>query len=131
MSRPEETKILIVEDDDDLREVLSFGIAAEGYQVTESESGNKALALINSDPTKKFDIVLSDVRMPDGDGTTLLKALRAKDPGSPIFIFLTGYADIGNESATKLGARGIFNKPFQLKEVITELDKIISYDRKK
>lgn len=130
MSRPEDTTVLIVEDDDDLREVLALGVADEGYQVIQATSGNKALALINEDDAKKIGIILSDVRMPDGDGPSLLKSLRAKDPKSPEFIFLTGYADIGNDAAVKLGARRLFNKPFHLSEVISELDAVISYERK-
>lgn len=130
MSKPEETTVLIVEDDADLREVLAFGIEDEGYRVIQAGSGNKALALINAAGPKKIDVILSDVRMPDGDGPSLLKALQAKGSDFPVFIFLTGYADIGNDTAIKMGARRLINKPFLLSEVIAELDEVIHYARK-
>jgi len=105
-------RILIVDDEEDLRELLSREFRALGYETTEAPSGNKALAHLAS---HSVDVVVTDIRMPDGDGIHLLKQIKAKSPQIPIVVLITGYSDIGEPNAYHLGAEAVFTKPIDRK----------------
>ncbi len=83
--------ILMVEDEDDVREVLSRSLSARGYQVLQAASGVEALEVVENH-AGALDLVISDVMMPEMDGPTLLKELRARIPDIKI-IFMSGYAE--------------------------------------
>lgn len=111
MSQTTKKKILIVDDEDDLREALAISLQRSGYCVVEASCGKEALALIQNE---KPDLVLSDVRMPNGDGIFLVKKLILEQLAYPPVIFITGYADLTVEEAYDLGVEAIFPKPFDL-----------------
>ena len=113
-------RILVVDDDDDLREVLTTALAREGHCVDGACDGSEALALLEQQP---YDLVLSDLRMPGTDGPSLYEMLRTRHhfpvrfaTKLPRVIFMTGNAA---EHADFL--RGttdpILEKPFPLRVV--------------
>jgi CheY-like chemotaxis protein len=113
-------RILVVDDDDDLREVLTTALAREGHCVDGACDGSEALALLERQP---YDLVLSDLRMPGTDGPSLYEMLRTRHhfpvrfaTKLPRVIFMTGNAA---EHADFL--RGttdpILEKPFPLRVV--------------
>ncbi len=118
---PKETTLLIVDDDNDLRDELIFIFTDKSFRVLNASNGNEALKIAKSNP---IDLVLSDIRMPGGDGIELLKKLREIDPKVPVVIFVTGFADISSADALSLGAHRVFEKPFKLKEVVEEVTRI-------
>ncbi len=115
MSAGIKTKILIVDDEDDLRELLASEFEFHGYEVYAAESGTAAMMVLDK---VKVDIVLSDVRMPNGNGVWLLQQIRGKFGTSLPVFFLTGFSDINEEKAVKLDSQGLFHKPFRFPDVL-------------
>jgi two-component system response regulator AtoC len=120
------TRILIVDDDDSLRESLELVLAAESYDVVAAEDGETALRLIAETP---IDIVLSDLRMPGIDGLELIPQLSQRLPGATIILMSAyGTEDLAIE-AMKRGAYDYIAKPFQPSEVLLTLRKAQERER--
>lgn len=107
--------ILVVDDEPDLGELVAFEFELLGARVQNSLNGREALEKIKS---RNFDVVVSDIRMPGGDGVELLDRLRAHNLKMPALAFMTGYADITAEEAYHKGAIAMFGKPFNRKDLI-------------
>lgn len=106
--------LLIVDDEEIALKNLARVMSRAGYDVTTTQSGNDALALIQAQP---FDILLTDLRMEGVDGMQLLKTCRARYPDTEV-IMITGYATTETAvAAMKEGAFYYIAKPFQLDEV--------------
>jgi two-component system, cell cycle sensor histidine kinase and response regulator CckA len=108
--------ILLVEDEDAVRAFASRALASRGYTVLEASSGERALE-ISEEQGGKFDLVLSDVVMPEMDGPTLLKELRKRGVTTKV-IFISGYAE--DAFAKNLEGEEDFYflpKPFSLKQL--------------
>ncbi|MDP6980166.1 MAG: sigma-54 dependent transcriptional regulator [Myxococcota bacterium] len=119
-------RILIVDDDDALRESLELILASEGYAVTTACDGNQALTRVEEVP---IDIVLCDVRMPGLDGFELLPQIARRLPGVPVVMMSAyGSEDLAIE-AMKLGAYDYVAKPFQPPEVLLTLRKAMERER--
>lgn len=101
-------KILIVEDDPLLLET-GYGLELFGATVYRAANGMAAMEWL-SKSENRVDVILSDVRMPTGDGVWLLDSLK-KLGDIPPFFFITGYADVGAEEAIAKGAREMVSKP--------------------
>jgi len=116
------TQILIVDDAEFLRVRISKMLVGEGFEVSEAENGLKA---IESYKTKKPDMVLMDVTMPEMDGLTALKELRKLDPNAKV-VMLTA---LGQESvvleAVKSGAKDFIVKPFDHDRVMSAINKLL------
>lgn len=103
-------KILVVDDEEAIREVVSSLLEAQGYQCTACENGRTALAAFWKD---SFDIVLSDIVMPEMDGMKLLAEIHAADPDVPV-IMVTAMHDISIAlQAIRAGAYDYILKPFE------------------
>jgi two-component system response regulator PilR (NtrC family) len=106
--------ILIVDDDRSLRKMLAFVLAKEGYRVEEAVNGVDALKKLKG---RNFDLVISDIRMPDLNGIELLKKIKTHDSELPV-IMITAYAATDDAiEAMKLGAEDYVMKPFSLDEL--------------
>ena len=104
-------RILIVDDEPDLREILADEFRFEGFEVFEAPNGVVGLEMFSKESP---DVVVSDIRMPGGDGVTFARAAKAIKPTEvPIFL-ITGFADLTPEEAYDFGVDGFFVKPFQL-----------------
>jgi len=110
--------ILIAEDDPDLREILTDMLTLHGAKVLAAENGPSALALLG---TEEIHMILSDMRMPGGDGMELLKGVRSRDVSGPPFIFLTGYSDVGAEVAIAQGAQDMLPKPYDNDKLVARM----------
>ena len=109
--------VLVVDDEPDIVEIIAFSFKHAGYtNVHTSCSGNQAAALARTLP---LDIVVTDVRMPDGDGLSLLAELKKMYAHPPLVVFLTAFADLTAEEAHRLGALGLLSKPFDLNKVVS------------
>lgn len=110
----EDVKILVVDDEVIMRNLLLKILEQEGYLVTLAGSYNEATAKLN---TEQFDIVLSDVKMPETNGFELLKAVKSKWPQTAV-IMMTGYGDAYTvKEALMLGADEYVTKPFKSHEI--------------
>ena len=111
-------KILVVDDFQEIRELLQIFLNQASYEVIEAESGKDALAKLNSN---HIDLILTDVRMPDGDGMYLLKEVRKKYKDLPVFI-MSGYTDFSIEDFKREGATGFLNKPLEVEGVVKSIN---------
>ncbi len=115
-------KILVVDDEPDLREILKEEFTFEGADVSEAKNGNEAFQIIQQKP---IELVLSDIRMPGGDGVSLLRNIKAKHLSYPSVILITGFADISASDAYEIGAEGFFAKPFQLEDLLAKVNSLL------
>ena len=119
-------KILLVDDELSILNVLSVLLRAEGYEVSACDNGEKALALIRD---AEFDLMISDIRMRPMDGMTLLKLALEHRP-SLCVIMVTGYGSVETAvEALKLGAFDYVTKPFKLDELLITVKRALDYNR--
>ena len=103
-------KILVVDDEEAIREVISTLLEAQGYRCTVCANGRLGLEAFRKDT---FDLVLSDIVMPEMDGLKLLAELRQDDPDVPV-IMVTAMHDISIAlEAIRAGAYDYILKPFE------------------
>ena len=107
-------KVLVLDDEQSMVEFLEYALQKEGYQVSCAQEGETALKLLGEG---SFDLIISDLRMPNMDGLEVLKECHKIDPDVP-FIFMTAYASSDTAiEALKLGAFDYITKPFQVEEL--------------
>ena len=115
-----EGTILLVEDEEGLRQLNARGLASRGYTVLEAANGVEAIEVLERHDGK-VDLVVSDVVMPEMDGPTLLRELRGRDPTLKI-IFVSGYAeDAFQKHLPADGQFAFLAKPFTLKQLVNEV----------
>ena len=114
-------RILVVEDDPDLRSLLAQGLREEGYEVTLAHDGAEAVRAAESSP----DAVVLDVGLPDADGRDVLQALRARGLTAPV-IFLTARDAVPDRlSGFAAGGDDYLTKPFVLAELVARLQALL------
>ncbi len=112
-----EGTILLVEDEEGLRQLNARGLASRGYTVLEAGNGAEAIDILERSEGQ-VDLVVSDVVMPEMDGPTLLRELRTRNPGLKI-IFVSGYAeDAFQKHLPADGQFAFLAKPFTLKQLV-------------
>ncbi|EWH09688.1 two component, sigma54 specific, transcriptional regulator, Fis family protein [Catenovulum agarivorans DS-2] len=115
-------KILIVEDDADLREAILDTLAISGFDCDQADCAEKALLMLNK---HSYSMVISDVQMPGQDGLSLLKSIKAKSPELPVLL-MTAFANIkGAVEAMKDGAVDYLTKPFSPEVLINLVSRYI------
>lgn len=116
-------KILIVDDDIDLCFLLNHFLSRKGYLVTERYTGSCALKFLETEHT---DLVLSDLKLDDTDGITLLNSIKALHPQLPVII-ITGFTDTStSEMALKQGAFKYISKPLLPDHVLTVIQQALT-----
>ncbi len=123
MEEEKKYKILVVDDEDDLCEILKFNLETEGYQVTTANSAEDALKL----DIASFDLLLLDVMMGGMSGFAMAKQLKATPSTASVpIIFLTA-RDTENDTVTgfNLGADDYISKPFSLREVLVRVRAVL------
>jgi CheY-like chemotaxis protein len=114
-------KILVVDDDDLLRETLVDILEIDNAIVEEANNGVIAFDMIKKNT---YDVVLTDIRMPSCSGIELLEMIKAYDGRTPQIILMTAFSDISEKKAKELGATALFLKPAkiaEIKELILEI----------
>jgi DNA-binding NtrC family response regulator len=120
MSKP--IRVLIVDDDPSILEVLEARLTAAGFAVQKAVNGPEALELLQKN---QIDILVSDIKMPEMSGMELLEKTRLILPQLPV-IFLTAYGTIPDAvQAVKAGAVDYLTKPFDGKELVRKIEDII------
>jgi two-component system response regulator HydG len=115
-------KILVVDDDSDMRRVLTKYLLKFNYLVTEANSGKSAMVILEQE---KPDLILCDFKLGDMDGTTLLVKIKASYPHLPV-IFITGYGDIKVAvEVMRLGAFDYVTKPLFPEEILLTIRKAL------
>ncbi len=110
--------VLIVDDEPDILELMEEEFKYCGYKTLTAICGNDAIKVLEG---QKVDIVVSDFKMPNGNGMAVLThVVKMKD--RPTFFFVSGQADVSMEDAINAGAKKFFSKPFDLDELIKDIE---------
>jgi two-component system nitrogen regulation response regulator NtrX len=113
--------VLVVDDEQAIRESVKDLLEDEGYQVRLAESGEEALAALRESSDGGYDAVLLDVWLPKMDGIQVLQTIKEEQPGLPV-IMLSGHANIDTAvRATKIGAYHFVEKPFPAENLLLTL----------
>jgi two-component system, cell cycle sensor histidine kinase and response regulator CckA len=117
-------RILVVEDEDSVRAFAVRALTSRGFTVMEADSGEVGLEVIENDKDG-FELILSDVVMPEMDGPTMLKELRKRGIQTKI-IFMSGYAEEAFERNLEGPADFAFlQKPFSLKQLVEKVKEVM------
>jgi DNA-binding NtrC family response regulator len=119
----DKSRVLIVDDEDALRTILSSELAGAGYEVATASDGEEGIAEVRN---RKFDLVLLDIKMPKLDGFEVLKFIKKEHPAVKV-IMLTGFADLKNAiESKKYGAEDFVSKPYDLVDLLTTIERVLS-----
>jgi len=121
-------KILIVDDESEIRQMLKLMLEKEGYEVSEASNGNEAIEMFNEDPS---DLVITDLIMPEKEGLGTIREIRKNNPDVKI-IAISGGHRFGLKSyldASKtFGADMTFQKPLVLKDIREAIKDLLSIE---
>src|ERR1039457_730810 len=116
-------RILVVDDEVDIRESLEALLDLEGYSVDLAQNATEGLKKIESG---SYDLVLLDLMMPDRSGMEVLQDVRERDTETPIFM-ITAYGSVEVAvKALKAGANDYFSKPWDNEKLLVEIDRMIA-----
>ena len=121
----EARRILVVDDQDDIRELTSTVLAGAGYDVVAVSSGNMALDRLAA---ANFDLVLLDVNMPGMDGWETLRLIRADEEllDVPVVMFTIKGEFHDQVHEMQEGATGYITKPFEIDDLLSRLDRVLT-----
>ena len=118
MTKP---KVLVVDDEPDLLDVICIELDLRGFETFRAISGNRAIQILHE---QEIDAIVSDIRMPDGSGIDILQFLLERQNLTPI-IFLSGFSDVSREELFGKGASGFYTKPTEMKIIAATLEKTL------
>lgn len=119
-------RVLIIEDDPHLRQVLEALLADEGYAVLAADSGEAAIELARD---RRFDLIVADIRMPGIDGLDTVQHLRSADPNLQSLV-MTGYASEEDPiRALHIGVQAYLRKPFSLDDFLAKVSQLAEKTR--
>lgn len=119
-------KILLVDDDENVRYALAKYLRRAGHEVLEAQDGKMAIALLAGE---SFDAVITDIIMPEADGIEIIMAITDREPGLPV-IAISGGGRIGQSEylgmAKKLGATAVLEKPVDPDTLLSLIDQVVT-----
>ena len=118
------TRILLAEDDDDMRRFLVKALERAGYSVIDYDNGASAYERLREEP---FSLLLTDIVMPEMDGIELARRATELDPDIKV-MFITGFAAVTLEAQNKKTPEDskVLSKPFHLKDLVNEVQKMLA-----
>jgi DNA-binding NtrC family response regulator len=120
-------KILVVDDEDIVRTSCSRTLSPEGYEIRLAKNGAEGLKMASEE---RFDLVLTDLKMPDMDGIEVLRIIKEQWPETAVII-VTGYQTVDTAvKAIKLGAYDYIEKPFTPDALITAVREALTNKQK-
>ncbi len=121
-------RILLVDDDSDIREILRDHLESAGHSVVEAQNGKIGMVMLGQNPC---DLVITDVYMPDGDGLEFISELHAKAEELPVIAISGGGThDFGLHMlsvSSVLGARAILAKPFNSQVLLETVEQVLRH----
>ena len=116
-------KILLAEDDNDMRRFLVRALQSAGYDVASFDNGLSAYNRLREEP---FELLLTDIVMPEMDGIELARKATELDPDIKV-MFITGFAAVAlNPDSQAPRDAKVLSKPFHLRDLVTEVDKMMA-----
>ena len=113
-------RILLAEDDDAMRQYLARALERSGYDVVAVDRGTAALPLIQSD---RFDLLLTDIVMPEMDGIELAQQAATIAPDMRV-MFITGFAAVTLKAGKSMPQAKVLSKPFHLRDLVLEVERM-------
>jgi DNA-binding response OmpR family regulator len=114
-------RVLVIEDNVDLRDYLRLALESQEYQVLTARNGQEALGYLNGHPV---DVVLTDLFMPEMDGIEVIATLRKQFPGVRV-VAMSGRPGVDYLTvARELGVENTLRKPFEIDELLTALKNV-------
>jgi two-component system cell cycle response regulator CpdR len=113
-------RILLAEDEDAMRTYLSRALENAGYEVVAVDRGTAALPLLE---TGEFDLLLSDIVMPEMDGIELAQRCAELSPRTKV-MFITGFAAVTLKASREAPRAKVLSKPFHLKDLVMEVERV-------
>ncbi|HEY8170841.1 MAG TPA: response regulator transcription factor [Candidatus Limnocylindria bacterium] len=120
-------RLLLVEDDDTLRQALAFNLTREGYEVATVADGEAALEAGRND---RLDLILLDVMLPGMSGVEVLRVLRGEGIGTPVIILSAKGDEIDRVVGLKVGADDYVAKPFSRPELLARIEAVMRRHRR-
>jgi two-component system, NtrC family, sensor kinase len=108
-------KILVVDDEPDICDCLVMLLELKGHFAIKAISGLEGLEAVGK---YDFDLIISDIRMPDCDGIQFLEKLKEKMNPIPPFIYMSGFSELTKEDVIANGAKGLVKKPILFADMI-------------
>jgi two-component system cell cycle response regulator CpdR len=116
-------KILLAEDDNDMRRFLVKALQGAGFEVTDYDNGLAAYRRLREEP---FQLLLTDIVMPEMDGIELARRASELDPDMKI-MFITGFAAVALNPDTQAPKEAkVLSKPFHLRDLVNEVQKMLA-----
>ena len=116
-------KILLAEDDNDMRRFLVKALENAGFEVSHHDNGMSAYQRLREEP---FEMLLTDIVMPEMDGIELARRASELDPDIKI-MFITGFAAVAlNADSTAPKQAKVLSKPIHLRELVSEVNKMLA-----
>jgi len=131
---PQPARVLVAEDDAELRTLIVMALRDEGYQVTEAVDGNELLdgiadSILDDGRVGAFDLIVSDIQMPGFTALDILAGLRRTLSHTPV-ILITAFGDpLVRHKAERLGAVCVFDKPFDIADLRNAVARALARDR--
>lgn len=121
-------KILVVEDETDIRELVTYNLRQEGYEVYEADTGSRGMSLIKSE---KMDLILLDIILPDLSGLEIIRLIKKNSSWShiPTIIVSAKGEEVDRIVGLELGAEDYVVKPFSMRELILRVRTILDRTR--
>ena len=115
-------RILLAEDDNDMRRFLAKALANAGYDVVSFDNGRSAYERLREEP---FTLLLTDIVMPEMDGIELARRATELDPDLKI-MFITGFAAVALSAAQATPQAKVLSKPVHLRDLVNEVERMIA-----
>jgi len=115
-------RILLVEDEESIRDLVRLNLELEGYEVVSTANGKKALDMISG---QHFDLLLLDVMLPDVDGFSITEQVRLTNTEVPILLLTAKDTSQDRVTGLKKGADDYLTKPFNLEELLLRVHKLV------
>jgi two-component system alkaline phosphatase synthesis response regulator PhoP len=120
-------RILLVEDEENIRETLKLNLELEGYEVVAVGNGKDVMKVYND---QHFDLILLDIMLPEVDGLQLCEQIRLSDTDIPIIFLTARDAGIDRIQGLKKGADDYITKPFHLEEILLRIQNLLKRSQK-
>ena len=117
-------RILLAEDEQAMREHLTRALEKANYEVVAVDRGTAAVPLLG---TQKFDLLLTDIVMPEMDGIELAQHCAAVCPDTQV-MFITGFSGVTLRAGESVPKAKILSKPFHLRDLVLEVDRLFEPD---
>jgi two-component system cell cycle response regulator CpdR len=115
-------RILLAEDEQVMREYLARALERSGYEVVAVDSGTAAAPLLEAE---RFDLLLTDIIMPEMDGIQLAQYCNMVSPTTDV-IFITGFSGVALRAGASIPNAKILAKPFHLKDLVLEVERLFA-----